>query len=117
MKLTKETNILIVGLGVIGGGYAQALTKQGYTVNCITRSPSTIDYAVSHGMIAHGTTEIDAEMIGKADLIVFALYPHIFIEWLESGRKESVADMARLCSSLACTGCRLSFPKGVKDYE
>ena len=83
MKLTKDTNILIVGLGVIGGGYAQALTKQGYTVNCITRSPSTIDYAVSHGMIAHGTTEIDAEMIGKADLIVFALYPHIFIEWLE----------------------------------
>jgi prephenate dehydrogenase len=83
MKLTKETNILIVGLGVIGGGYAQALTKQGYTVNCITRSPSTIDYAVSHGMIAHGTTEIDAEMIGRADLVVFALYPHIFIEWLE----------------------------------
>ncbi len=83
MNLTKDTNILIVGLGVIGGGYAQALTKQGYTVNCITRSPSTIDYAVSHGMIAHGTTEIDAEMIGRADLVVFALYPHIFIEWLE----------------------------------
>ncbi len=83
MKLTKNTNILIVGLGVIGGGYAQALTKQGYTVNCITRSPSTIDYAMEHGMIARGTTEIDAEMIGEADLVVFALYPHTFIEWLK----------------------------------
>ena len=40
---------------------------------------------------------------------------NIFIEWLENGRKESVTDMARLCSSLSCTGCRLSFPKGVKD--
>ena len=30
MKLTKDTNILIVGLGVIGGGYAKALTKQGF---------------------------------------------------------------------------------------
>ena len=83
MKLTKETNILIIGLGVIGGGYAQALTKQGYTVNCITRSPATIEYALARGMIAKGTTEIDAEMIGAADLIVFALYPHVFIDWLE----------------------------------
>ncbi len=83
MELTKDINILIVGLGVIGGGYAQALTKQGYTVNCITRSPSTIDYAMEHGMIARGTTEIDAEMIGEADLVVFALYPHTFIEWLK----------------------------------
>ena len=83
MKLTKETNILIIGLGVIGGGYAQALTKQGYTVNCITRSPTTIEYALARGMIAKGTTEIDAEMIGAADLIVFALYPHVFIDWLE----------------------------------
>ena len=83
MKLTKETNILIVGLGVIGGGYAQALTKQGFTVNCITRSASTVDYATRLGMIAKGTTEIDAEMIGAADIVVFALYPHVFIDWLK----------------------------------
>ena len=83
MKLTKETNILIVGLGVIGGGYAQALTKQGFTVNCITRSASTVDYAARRGMIAKGTTEIDAEMIGAADIVVFALYPHVFIDWLK----------------------------------
>ena len=28
-NLTKDTKILIVGLGVIGGGYAKALTKSG----------------------------------------------------------------------------------------
>ena len=42
---------------------------------------------------------------------------NIFIEWLENGKQESVADMARLCASLSCAGCHLSFPKGVKNYE
>lgn len=83
MKLTKDSNILIVGLGVIGGGYAQALTKQGYTVNCITRRQSTIDYALERGMISNGTTEVDPAMVSAADLIVFALYPHVFMEWIK----------------------------------
>ena len=29
MKLSKDTNILIVGLGLLGGSYAEALTKGG----------------------------------------------------------------------------------------
>ena len=32
MKLDKNTKILIIGLGVIGGGYASALTEKGYEV-------------------------------------------------------------------------------------
>ncbi len=83
MKLTKDTNILIVGLGVIGGGYAQALTKQGYAVHCITLEQSTVDYALAHGMIASGTTHVDPTLVGSADLVVFALYPHTFIEWID----------------------------------
>ena len=43
MKLNKETKILIVGLGVIGGGYAAALTGKGYKVKCLTREQSGID--------------------------------------------------------------------------
>ena len=37
MKLNKNasTNILIIGLGVMGGSYARALTKRGYTVERI----------------------------------------------------------------------------------
>lgn len=83
MKLTKETKILIIGLGVIGGGYAEALTKSGYTVGCITKEQKDIDYALERGMIKFGTTEVDPEIIGNADLIVFALYPTVFIEWIE----------------------------------
>ena len=84
--LTKETNILIIGLGVMGGSYARALSKRGYTVNCITKEQKDIDYALERGMIASGTTEIDPAMVGSADLIVFALYPHIFIEWIKQNQ-------------------------------
>ncbi|MBR0303741.1 MAG: prephenate dehydrogenase, partial [Clostridia bacterium] len=49
--LGKDTKILIVGLGMIGGSYASALTKQGYDVSAITRSAETIDYALARGMI------------------------------------------------------------------
>ena len=83
MQLTKDTNILIVGLGVIGGGYAQALTKQGFKVNCITKEQKDIDYALERNMIAYGTTEVEPELVKSADLIIFALYPHVFLQWLE----------------------------------
>ena len=81
--LTKETNILIVGLGVIGGSYARALSRQGYSVRCITKEQKDIDYAHSLGMIKEGSTEVKAEFVQEADLIVFALYPHIFVEWIK----------------------------------
>ena len=81
--LTKDTNILIVGLGVIGGSYARALSRQGYTVRCITKEQKDIDYALSLGMIKEGSTEVKAEFVQKADLIIFALYPHIFVEWIK----------------------------------
>ena len=86
MKLTKDTNILIIGLGVIGGGYAAALTEAGYRVSCITKEKKDIDYAKERGMIAYGTTELDAELIGRAELIVFALYPTVFIEWIRNNQ-------------------------------
>ncbi len=81
--LTKDTNVLIVGLGVIGGSYARALSRQGYTVRCITKEQKDIEYALSLGMIKEGSTEVKAEFVQKADLIVFALYPHIFLEWIK----------------------------------
>ena len=83
MKLDKNTKILIVGLGVIGGSYAAALTKKGYNVRCITKDQADIDYAISKGYITHGTTEVDEDIISNSELIIFALYPTIFVEWIE----------------------------------
>ena len=80
--LSKDKKILIVGLGLIGGSYAQALTRQGYEVGAVTRSQDTIDYALEHGLIVRGTTIPTAEFVGGYDIVVFALYPHIFLKWI-----------------------------------
>ena len=83
MKLDTNTKILIVGMGLIGGSYARALTKKGFTVKCITRSQSSVDYAMSEGMVSYGTTTPEPDLISEADLTVFALYPHVFVKWIE----------------------------------
>lgn len=83
MKLDTSKTILIVGLGLLGGSYARALKKKGYTVNAITKEESSIDYALENGLIDRGTTGVDADLIADADLIVFALYPHVFVEWIK----------------------------------
>ena len=82
MKLDKDTKILIVGLGVIGGGYATALTEKGYKVRCITKEQCDVDYALKRGMVQYGTTRVEPELVGDADLVIFALYPTVFIEWI-----------------------------------
>lgn len=86
MKFDKDTNILIIGLGVIGGSYAKALTEKGYRVSCITREDRDIRYALERGMIEYGTTELDEELIAKSELIIFAIYPTGFISWIEKNQ-------------------------------
>lgn len=83
MRLDKNKKILIVGLGLIGGSYAEALTAQGFEVGAVARRGETIEYALDHGLIAHGTTEPDKEYLGRFDLIVFGLYPKQLLEWLD----------------------------------
>lgn len=83
MTLDKDTKILIVGLGVIGGGYAAALTRAGFDVCAITKDEETVDYAMQHSLVRYATTEVDGELIREANLIIFALYPTVFIEWVE----------------------------------
>lgn len=86
MRLDKNTKILIVGLGLIGGSYAMALSKKGYEVRCITKEQKDIDYALEKGMISCGTTELDAKLISSSELIVFALYPTVFVKWIEENQ-------------------------------
>ena len=79
--------ILIVGLGLLGGSYAKALKRFGFHISAITKEQSSIDYALNEDIIDEGTTELDPKIIGDADLVIFALYPHIFVEWIEQNQK------------------------------
>lgn len=83
MSITKDTKFLIVGLGLIGGSYARALSKQGYHVEGIARKQVDIDYAMEKGMIASGTIEVTEDVVGKADIVIFGLYPKVLLEWLD----------------------------------
>lgn len=83
MKLNKDMKILIVGLGLIGGSYAEALSKKGYEVGAIDQKQEAIVFALRKGYIASGKTSVDKDYVGKFDIVVFALYPHAFVEWIE----------------------------------
>ena len=118
MKLIKKVNILIVGLGLIGGSYAKGLKKLGFEVNAITKEQSSIDYAMKNGIIDNGTTEISPELIGKADLVIFALYPHIFIDWISENQKYFKSG-AILTDVTGVKGCIVNEIQGMlrKDVE
>ena len=83
---TKQT-ILIVGLGLLGGSYAKALSKKGFHVNAITLDQESIDFALDKGWIENGAVTPDPELIGNADIVIFALYPTVFIEWIKTHQK------------------------------
>lgn len=82
MMIDSKKNILIVGLGLIGGSYCEALKRYGFRITAITRSQKSIDFAIEKGLIDEGSATVDPRLVGEADIVVFALYPHIFIEWI-----------------------------------
>lgn len=84
MLINTNKNILIVGLGLIGGSYARSLHKTGFKVTAIDKDDSSIEYAINEGFIDDGKSYPDPELIGNADIIIFALYPRLFKEWISN---------------------------------
>ena len=86
MIVDVSKKILIVGLGLLGGSYARVLKRFGFHISAITKEQSSRDYALNEGIIDEGSTELQEKIIGDADLVIFALYPHIFVEWIEKNQ-------------------------------
>jgi len=87
MKLDQNTRFLIVGLGLLGGSYAKALKKQGCTVEAVTRSQDSIDYALEQGIVDGGAAFPDPDIIGRADVVVLALYPEVLLGWVKENQR------------------------------
>lgn len=83
MKLNENSKILIVGLGLIGGSYAEALSQKGYEIGAIDAKKQSIDFALAKGWITQGRTDVEEEFVSAYDIVIFALYPHVFVEWIE----------------------------------
>ena len=84
--ITKQ-NILIVGLGLMGGSYAKGLKRIGYNLMAIDKNSESIQYALENDIIDEGDDFPNPELIKKADVVIFALYPHVFIEWIKENQK------------------------------
>ncbi len=82
MRWISDNDILIVGLGLMGGSYAKRLRSLGYHVEAIDTRPEAITYAVEHGIIDCGYTEPTEDAIRRAGVLIFAVYPHVFVDWI-----------------------------------
>lgn len=87
MEWITKQNILIVGLGLMGGSYAKGLKRIGYNLMAIDKSSESIQYALENDIIDEGDDFPNPELIKKADVVIFALYPHVFIEWIKENQK------------------------------
>ena len=82
MEWIHKRTVLIVGLGLIGGSYARALRRLGYRVTAIDTDEAAVQYAVENGVIDAGSTEVQPDIVGEADAVIFALYPGVFKDWI-----------------------------------
>ncbi len=80
--INKNIKFLIVGLGLMGGSYAKALRKKGFKVTAITDKKESLEYALENNIIDEGYDYVNSEAVKEADIIIFALYPKIFVEWV-----------------------------------
>ena len=86
MEWINKKNILIVGLGLMGGSYAMALKRLGYRVFAIDIDSESIKYAIDNNLIDDGSTKADPDLISNADAVIFALYPKTFTTWIEENQ-------------------------------
>ena len=111
MIVDVSQKILIVGLGLLGGSYAKVLKRFGFHISAITKEQSSIDFAIKEGLIDEGSTALDERIIGEADLVIFALYPHVFVEWIE--QNQSLLKSGALITDV--TGVKRSIVYKIQD--
>ncbi|MBQ6560086.1 MAG: prephenate dehydrogenase [Erysipelotrichaceae bacterium] len=76
----EETKIAIIGLGMLGGSYAQGLHKAGMCVIGIDIDPEAIQYAKERRWIEEGGN--NPSLIEDCDIVISALYPQAFVDWV-----------------------------------
>ena len=107
----RDAQVVIVGLGLMGGSLAGALRGQCRSVVGVARRAEAIDDALARGLIDRGTTDLPAAL-AQADIVVLAtpvrtilsqlaeigplLPPGCLLLDLGSTKAQIVAQMARL---------------------
>lgn len=79
--IERDHNILIVGLGLMGGSYAQRLSDIGYKVYGIDIDKNSIELAKKEKVISN-ENEDNASLIKKCSIIILCLYPSDNVSWI-----------------------------------
>lgn len=82
MKLNKNSNILIVGLGLMGGSYAERLSLQGYRVFALDIDEEAIRIGKKRKLILN-TDESEETLIRQSDFIILGLLPTLCHNWVK----------------------------------
>lgn len=90
--MKKDTQFLIVGLGLLGGSYAKGLSEAGFNVMAVDPNLDSLNFAKEQRWITEYATECNQTMIEKTDILIFAVYPELIVElvqkvnpWLSKG--------------------------------
>ncbi|MBE6049678.1 MAG: prephenate dehydrogenase [Clostridium sp.] len=79
-------NIVIVGLGVVGGSFAMALKKAGYNdVYGIDVNEETLNKAKQLDIIKDGST-IGRDLLKNADLTIISIYPKLVVDFVKENK-------------------------------
>ena len=79
-------NIVIVGLGVVGGSFAMALKEAGYSdVYGIDVNEETLKKAKERKLIKEGST-IGQDLLKNADLTIISIYPKLVKKFVENNK-------------------------------
>lgn len=92
MKLNKNSNILVVGLGLMGGSYAERLSLQGYKVFALDIDEEAIRIGKKRNIILN-TDESEETLIRQSDVIILGLLPTLCHNWVKEHKslfKENV---------------------------
>lgn len=79
--IERNSNILIVGLGLMGGSYAQRLSDIGYNIYAIDINKDSIEAAKKENVILNND-EDDITLMKKCQIIICCLYPSDTASWI-----------------------------------
>jgi len=128
----RDARVSVVGLGLMGGSLAAALRGNCKSVVGIARRCETIEYALTHGLVDHGTTDL-ADGVRHADVVILATPVRVIIQQLGeigpllppgcllmdlgSTKRQIVAEMARLPDHIQPLGGHPMCGKEVSGLE
>ena len=75
--------ITVVGLGVIGGSYVQALKGLGHEVYGVDNDTLTLQQAKAEGYIVEGYRD-GHNIVAKSDMTIICLYPSLVLDFIAS---------------------------------